>query len=967
MTDQIFENRIRAIPRVFDAAAADRLRLSLGSRFTALGDRAQGLLLAVGGASPYLSRLIVKNPDEALALFALEPEAALESIIRGARAAGDAPLPEEAMASLRRAKAAVALLTGLAEIGGVFDSLEAAAALSDFADAAVDSSLRVALNAQAAKGFVRAGEANCERVSGVAVIAMGKLGARELNYSSDIDLILLFDPESEAFADADAARAVSVAAAKVMLRVMSERTAEGYVFRTDLRLRPDPGVTAAAISVRAAEAYYEAHGQNWERAAFIKARASAGDIAVGERFLENLRPYVWRKYLDYAAIEDIHSIKRQIHAAKGGDEIEFLGHDIKTGRGGIREIEFLAQTQQLILGGKEPKLRARRTLEALSRLAGIGRLDPADLSALEENYRYLRRVEHRLQMINDEQTHKIPREPEEAARLAAFLGEESRQAFETRLMSVLASTHRHFAALFEQEERLSSAAGSLIFTGVENDKTTLATLAKLGFKRPSDVSDVIRRWHTGSLRATRSPRARELLTKLGPRLLEELGKAGDPDSAFIAFDKFLAQLPAGVQVFSLFANNPHIFEDLIRIMTIAPELGRQLARRAHLVEALLENDWPRPPPSPEAMRAELAAKLGEAEDYEARLNAARRWASERRFDAAAQLVVGAMDAAGAAAHFTAIADSCIEALLPVARAETVSQMGEIAGGLAVFGLGRLGAGAMTAASDIDLIFVYDAPDGAQSMGPRPVEATVWYPRLVRRTLAALSATTEEGALFEVDMQLRPSGGAGPAAVSLSAFEKYYAADAWTWELMALLKGRVLAGDPAVCGKVRAVMDRVLACERPRSALAGDVAGMRARLAEAKPAKTPWDVKLALGGLTDLDFIVEFLALASGPSLKSPPQPRVGLIKTLENQGILAKDDARALLVAGGFFETIMQLSRAATGGTFDPHSSGEALKARMAAALGASNLTEAEGMLEARLNDVRRLFGTIVLAATQGS
>ncbi|NWG70010.1 MAG: bifunctional [glutamine synthetase] adenylyltransferase/[glutamine synthetase]-adenylyl-L-tyrosine phosphorylase [Parvularculaceae bacterium] len=963
MSEPTLENRVGEIPRVFDAAASERLCAALGPRLTTLGQKAQGLLAAVGGASPYLSRLIARSPEETLFLMKTAPEAAIADIVGRARAAGDASSPEETMAELRRAKRLAALLTALAEIGGVWDSLEAAAALSDFADAAVDSSLRAALKKQAGKGFLRAGEPDCERASGVAIIAMGKLGARELNYSSDIDLIVLFDPESAAFADAEAARAVSVAAARDLLRLMSERTPEGYVFRTDLRLRPDPGVTAAAISVRAAEAYYEAHGQNWERAAFIKARAAAGDIGVGERFIANLRPYVWRKYLDYAAIEDIHSIKRQIHAAKGGGAIEFFGHDVKTGRGGIREIEFLAQTQQLILGGKEPKLRERKTLDALSRLAEMGRLADADHATLQANYHYLRRVEHRLQMINDEQTHRIPRESEEVARLAAFLGEESPTAFESRLLETLVSTHRHFAELFEKEERLSSSAGSLIFTGVENDQATLATLSSLGFKRPADVSDVIRRWHTGSLRATRSPRARELLTKLGPRLLEELGRAGDPDAAFIAFDRFLAQLPAGVQVFSLFANNPHIFEDLIRIMTIAPELGRQLAKRAHLVEALLENDWPRPPPSAEAMRTELALKLQSAEGYEAKLNAARRWASERRFDVAAQLVIGAIAPDAAAAHFTAIADCCVAGLLPVARAETVSQLGDIDGGLVVIGLGRLGAGAMTAGSDIDLIFVYDAPAVAQSTGLKPVEASVWYPRYVRRALTALSAVTEEGSLFEVDMQLRPSGGAGPAAVSLSAFEKYYAADAWTWEAMALLKGRIVAGDAAAAAKVRAVMDAVLARDRPRAALARDVAEMRARLAQAKPAKGIWDVKLASGGLADLDFIVEFLALASGPNLRATPQLTAALINLLDNQSILAKDEARALRAAGECFETIMQLSRAATGEIFDPHSSGEALKMRMATALGAADIREAERMLDARLDDVRRLFEKIVVAA----
>ncbi|MEX0644068.1 MAG: hypothetical protein WD076_02075, partial [Parvularculaceae bacterium] len=361
---------------------------------------------------------------------------------------------------------------------------------------------------------------------------------------------MLFDPTAEAFADPGAAREGAVAAARILVRILNEQTADGYVFRTDLRLRPDPGVSAAAVSVRAAEAYYEGHGQNWERAAFVKARASAGDIAVGEAFLESLRPFVWRKYLDFAAIQDIHSIKRQIHAAKGGETIEFQGHDIKTGRGGIREIEFLAQTQQLILGGKDPGLRARATLDALAALNAAGQINDEAFAELGAAYRYLRRVEHRLQMINDEQTHKVPRDAASIERLAAFLGEESAKAFEARLLDTLRATHRRFSELFEREERLSSGAGSLIFTGVENDKATLETLERLGFRRAADVSATIRGWHTGTLRATRSARARELLTKLAPRLLEALAKARAPDPAFDAFDQYLGRLPARVQVFA---------------------------------------------------------------------------------------------------------------------------------------------------------------------------------------------------------------------------------------------------------------------------------------------------------------------------------------------------------------------------------------------------------------------------------
>lgn len=958
-----FVSRIAAAPPVYDEDAAGRLLEALGPRAATLPPRAAQMLRAVGGASPYLSRLIERDPDDLFALLEAAPDQRLAALVASTEATGDIDDAATRARALRGLKGEAALLAGLAEVAGVWTSLEAAAALSDFADAAANAALRGALRGLGEKGFLHAGRPRCEERSGVAIIAMGKLGAGELNYSSDIDLIVLFEPEAPAFADPQSAREVAIAAARALVRTLNEQTVDGYVFRTDLRLRPDPGVSAAAVSVRAAEAYYEAHGQNWERAAFIKARASAGDIAVGEAFLKALRPFVWRKYLDFAAIEDIHSIKRQIHAAKGGESIEFHGHDIKTGRGGIREIEFLAQTQQLILGGKEPRLRERGTLAALASLNAVGQIADDALAQLADNYRYLRRVEHRLQMINDEQTHKIPRDEEGAARLATFLGEESLGAFRTRLLGVLASTHALFAALFEREERLSADKGSLIFTGVENDPATLKTLAKMGFQRPSDIADTIRRWHTGSLRATRSPRARELLTKLGPRLLEALSQASDPDAAFIAFDRFLSQLPGGVQVFALFANNPHVFDILIRVMTISPYLGGELSRRTHLIEAVLESGWPGPEPAPDSFLPELAARLAALDGYEARINEARRWGAEQNFETAARLVLGAIAPGDAARCFTAAADAAIRALLNAAQEETERVHGRIDGALAVLGLGRLGAGLMTASSDVDLVFIYEAPQDAVSDGGKPLDAASYFIRLVRRFLAALSAHTEEGALYEVDMQLRPSGAKGPWAVTLASFERYYEADAWTWEETALLKARVVAGDADFGARVRSAIDRIIARPRNAGKVARDIDDMRRRLLDAKPASGPWDLKNAVGGLVDIDFLLAFRALSAGVRHGAPPQAPGEIIQFLNKREEIPDDAACVLLTASELFEGVMQIARAATGGDFSPEGAGAAIAARMAAACGESTVEAAEAALEERRRQVRLLYDETVISA----
>ncbi|MEZ5983647.1 MAG: bifunctional [glutamine synthetase] adenylyltransferase/[glutamine synthetase]-adenylyl-L-tyrosine phosphorylase [Parvularculaceae bacterium] len=959
-----FIARIRERPSVHDGAAAGRLISEFGgefsARFAALPEPAQSLVRAIGGASPYLSRLIERGPAALFAILDQSPEESLKRLIARADAAGDLESVEAVMRELRKAKAEAALFFALVEIAGVWSSLEAAAGLSDFTDAALNAAMRAAMRTMGPKGYLRADAPRAEEASGIAVLAMGKYGARELNFSSDIDLIVLFDAEAPVLTEPLQARQIGIATARLIVRILNEQTVDGYVFRTDLRLRPDPGTSAAAVSVRAAEAYYEAHGQNWERAAFIKARAAAGDIALGEAFLKSLRPFVWRKYLDYAAIEDIHSIKRQIHAAKGGGEIEFYGHDIKTGRGGIREIEFLAQTQQLILGGKDPALRERQTVAALAALVRAGQLSEEAREHLDANYRYLRRVEHRLQMIGDEQTHRLPRDREGAARLAAFLGEEDVDAFEKRLTGVLSSTHKYFAELFEREERLSTGSGSLIFTGVENDPGTLATLESMGFKRASDVSETIRRWHMGSVRATRSPRARELLTKLAPRLLEALSKAGDPDAAFVAFDDFLGRLPGGVQVFALFANNPHVFDILIRIMTISPYLGRELSRRRHLIEALLESGWPGPQPAFAQTAEELAARLSRVDAYEAKLNEARRWAAEHRFETAARLVTGLTGVEEAGLSFTHIADAAINAMLPAVREETERQFGPIDGALVAIGMGRLGAGTMTATSDVDIVFIYEAPEDAMSKGAKPVDAVTYYMRFVRRFITALSAVTEEGALYEVDMQLRPSGSKGPWAVSLSAFTRYYESDAWTWEEMALTKARIVAGDEALGARVRAAIDAVVTKKRDRAKLAADVEDMRRRVAEAKPAVSVWDLKTAEGGHTDLDFALAILALDAASETGVPPAPPRDLIAFLAEKGRIRDAEAQGLLTAFELFETVSQLSRAATGGVFAPDAAGEALKARMAAACDARSIAEAEEKLVAQEKAVKATYLRIV-------
>ncbi|MEO1135194.1 MAG: bifunctional [glutamine synthetase] adenylyltransferase/[glutamine synthetase]-adenylyl-L-tyrosine phosphorylase [Pseudomonadota bacterium] len=940
---------IKDIPPVFDGEAASYLIEQSGDAISDMSARAQTLLKAAAGGSPYLRRLATARKDKLQSFFDAPPEESLRAIIARAETAPEHTDEANQMRVLREAKQDAALLIALADLAGVWEVMTATHALSRFADAVIKAALKAAV-----------ARSPLESAAGLVILAMGKHGAFELNYSSDVDLVVLFDRARMKCDDPQNGQKYAVAVTRDLVRLLHNQTAQGYVFRTDLRLRPDPGVTAPAVSASAAESYYEAFGQNWERMAFIKARPCAGDMALGENFLQTLRPFIWRKFLDFAAIEDVHAVKRQMHSAKGGSDIAFEGHDLKLGRGGIREIEFYAQTQQLILGGKNAALRVRGTLDALRVLTKAGAMTEDERQRLSAAYRYLRHVEHRLQMVNDEQTHRIPTDALEIERLALFSGSEDSASFRQNLLQTFRDVGEIYDSLFQIEDDPESRLGALVFTGVEPHPATLDTLARLGFQRGLDVSQAIMRWHKGALRATRAERSRALLTKLIPHLLEALSKASDPDDAFFAFEEFLARLPAGVQVFSLLLNNLEIFDALIRIMTISPYLGREFSKRLNLVERLLDNRWSVAPPPRQSYVKDCKKVAGAAFGYEDALNAVRRWAGEQKFQITAQLAVGQLPHQEAAAHFTAIADAAISVLVAHARREMEKQHGRIDGELVTIGLGRLGAGEMTAISDIDLMFIYEAGADAVSDGSRPLGAVDYFTRLVRRSVTALSAATQEGGLYEVDMQLRPSGKAGPAAVSYTAFQRYYRQEAWTWEAMALVKARAIGERGPLFEKISAEVSLILSQPRQASAVAADVAAMRGRLDRAKPGAGVWDVKNIIGGLTDIAFICQYLRLTAGEGAATAPRDVAGSLDWFAKNGELAQNDADVLSRAHALFEAVLQASRAATGGVFSPEKAGEALCVRMASVCGEEMIANAEQKLLRHQEKTASCFASIV-------
>jgi glutamate-ammonia-ligase adenylyltransferase len=724
-----------------------------------------------------------------------------------------------------------------------------------------------------------------------------------------------------------------------LVAILEERTAEGFVFRTDLRLRPDPGAMPLAMSMTAALTYYESMGQNWERAAMIKARAAAGDLAAGQAFLAELRPFVWRKNLDFWAIEDIHSIKRQIHAHKGGGRIAVAGHNVKLGRGGIREIEFFAQTQQLIYGGRQVQLRCPRTVEALYALAEAGHVDRRAAEELSEAYEFLRRLEHRLQMVDDQQTHSLPQDEAGLAAIAGFLGYEGVEAFGSALLQRLERVEGHYAELFEEAPSLSGP-GNLVFTGGEPDPGTVATLNELGFKDGAAVFNMVRGWHHGRYRATRSTRARELLTELMPVLLEALGRTPNPDAALTKFDGFLAGLPAGVQLFSLLHANPFLLDLLAEIMGSAPAMAEHLSRNSGLLDAVLTHDFFAPTPPKAVLVQELETALSQARDFEDVLDLSRRWAADHKFQASAQILRSTSDVDQTGAALSDIAEAVIAGLLQPVQDDLARAHGHLQGpGLAVLALGKLGSREMTVSSDLDLVFLYQVPEGVEdSDGPKPLHPSQYYGRFAQRLINAISAPTAEGRHYEIDMRLRPSGKAGPIATSLAGFRQYQEAQAWTWEHMALTRARVVTGEAAFAARITETIRDLLTAPRDPEKLLRDVAEMRERIDREYRAKDLWSVKYLRGGLVDLDFIAQYLQLRHG---KAHPEVLEGSTASafarLAQAGLLGSSLAPRLIEATRLMRQVQSFLRLTVAGDFDEEEAPEGLKRSLARAAEAES------------------------------
>jgi glutamate-ammonia-ligase adenylyltransferase len=925
--------RVTAWLAEIKTSAAGKALVALNSGHSALGD----LLASIAETAPYLWDLIRADPAGFADFVTSDPDSALATLLANARRSAAAARTQPVlMRVLRRMKAQAALLIALADIGGVWPVARVTHALTQVADLALGAAVNHLLRDAIRRGKLVSGDKRQPaQNSGYIVLAMGKMGACELNYSSDIDLMVFFDPDVAKLAQNLDPIGFYVRLTRDLVKLLQERTADGYVFRVDLRLRPDPSSTQIAISTAAALDYYERRGQNWERAALIKARPSAGDLAAGEALIRELSPFIWRKYLDYATVADVHAMKQQIHAYRGHGEIAVEGHNIKLGRGGIREVEFFAQTQQLIAGGRHSELRGRETVATLAALADGGWIDAEARDALTAAYNFLRRVEHRLQMMADEQTHTLPADSAALGEFARFLGFKDRDDFADTLLLHLHKVEQHYVRLFERAPAFLGQQQNLSFVGTDVEGDTLDRLAMLGFRQPQDVAAAVRRWRAGEYRALRSEQVRNNVIELVPLIIEQFSRAENPDAAFTTFDRFLAGLRSGGLFLPLLRQNPELIRFIALILGVAPRFADILAQSPNLIDPLIEPSFFGALPDETQLDAELARRLGETSGYEDVLDAIRLFGQEHMFLIGARILSGSVSAEQAGEVFARLADVLIRAVHRKVEEDFAATYGRIRGQqTAILALGRLGAWEMTASSDLDLIVIYDFDhDNPTSDGKRPLYGAQYFARLTQRLISALTVHTNYGALYQVDMRLRPSGRSGPLATQIGGFESYQEREAWTWEHMALTRGRVVSAPRVFTARVDAVINRVLCRKRNARSIAADVVEMRGAIAKEKGDANPWDLKYSAGGLVDIEFIAQYLQLvhaAALPEILDTSTAR--MLDKAARLGVLAPEDAAVLRPAVRLFHDLTQVLRLCLPGTLDAKAAGAGVLALLARA-----------------------------------
>ncbi len=916
----------------------------------------QDTKLALIEASPFLTGLANRFPE----LLDKSPDTAIKEICNNLQTSVFECSDDAAIKVLvRNARSQAALTIALADIEGVWGLEQVTHALTQVADACLNATINwLFLDAHRQGKLQLNDEKNPSNQCGYVALAMGKHGGHELNFSSDIDLIILFDAERAPLCEGVEPNQFFVRMTKQLSSILQQMTAQGYAYRVDLRLRPDPRATQIAISFDAALIYYESVGQNWERAAMIKARPAAGDIELGNEFLSELLPFIWRKYLDFATIAEVHSLKKQINAVKGHAKVAVLGHNVKLGRGGIREIEFFVQTQQLIAGGRNKALRGKSTLLMLDELVKARWVEAQTAVQLQDAYRFLRQIEHRIQMIDDQQTHTLTTDPERFAVFAKFAGFDSAQSLETKLRETFELVQGHYDHLFEDDENPQDER-VWVFDGEDDDESTLENLANLGFGQPMMVSSTIRGWYIGRYGAMRSNVARERLTEILPALLKALSGAGDADGTFAAFDRFLSGLPTGIQLFSLLKAHPQYLELIANILGSAPRLAQEMSRHPKMLDAVLEPSFFEDLTTKQQLDEVIASQVPDDLPFDLVLDQTRVVAREQMFRIGVRSLSDTLNARDAGQAYSDLAQSLIERLLKSVQLELQQRYGIVeTGRICVVAMGKLGGYEMSSTSDLDLIVIYDHQSEHQySTGPKQISTNQYYARVTQRLITSLSAPTSEGVLYEVDMRLRPSGNKGPIATHIDAFIDYQNNSAWTWEKLALTRARVIAGDDGFKSVVEAAITDCLCAKRDTSQVFKDAISMRKTMLEAKQPKSVWDIKSHRGGVVDLEFIVQSLQISHAHQNKKILSTNIlAAIRKLSAANILKPEVANQLDFICRLYQQLSQILTLGVSGVFDPKIAPVGLKKLISTTMSAPDIAHAQAILTDTQVQLKEIF-----------
>ena len=859
------------------------------------------------GNSPHLSLLLQRDLKLTQALLEEAPDAITGRVRDDLAGADPAMDRDRLMTFLRRQRNRVAVLAAVYDCFDICGVMKCAELLSDMADHAVRLTVSHLLLDRVERGDLERPAGNRW---GYFVLAMGKHGSRELNYSSDIDLIVLYDPESVRYTGSRTLGECFVRVTQDLIRILQSRTGDGYVFRTDLRLRPDPSSTPVAVTVDFALNYYQRFGRTWERTALIKARPVAGDLTAGAAYLERLSPFIWDEALDFTSVEEIRSVSQQIHDFHGHDAIRAAGHNVKLGRGGIREIEFFVHMHQLAYGGRNRRLRGSRLLPMLETLDREHHIMPRETAALRDAYLLLRRVEHRLQMVNDTQTQKLPESDEGLEHIAFFLGLDSAEELVRLIESVAGEVHDLYRTRFnvpEGERDLTAA----ILEGPDEHPDAVAKLAAAGFTRAPAAIEVLRGWAEGRHASTASERARTIIREILHEIVDALGRTPDPDRALARLDRFLAALPEDLALFAMLRANTWLLNLIAVVMGSAPRMADVLEGNPRLLQAVLDPSFFLPIPEREQLARELDERLAGRRDATERVEQVAAWAGDRRFQVAVQALENLVTVDEAATSLSDVAAAVVGRLLRDVLDAMHEQHGPVpGGGCAVVARGRLGAGEMIFGSDLELLFIADFEVEAKTAGPQPIAARIFYRHAATELISRLRSQSTYGRLYELDERLRPSGQIDFPVTTLDEFRDHHAGPASTSELMSLTRASVVCGDPATSAAVTASIEGALARSRDPGRLLEDVARRREAIARKHPSEDPFDVQHVRGGLVDLESLAQYLRLRHA---HESPEVLVGAtascLEALGATGLIPEQEASLLASAVRMQRTLQAMLR----------------------------------------------------------